>query len=59
MTQETQNEQTLAMLDEASEGITALFEKYGVTEADMEEALEKGAQITLAQMCPELAKQVA
>lgn len=59
MTQETQNDQTLAMLDEASENITTLFEKYGVTEADIEKALEKGAQITLAQMCPELAQQVA
>ncbi|NOT64067.1 MAG: hypothetical protein HOP19_27960 [Acidobacteria bacterium] len=59
MMQETLNEQTLAMLDEASEGITTLFEKYGVTEEDMEKALEKGAQITLAQLCPDLAKQAA
>ena len=54
MTQETQNDQTLAMLDEASEGITALFEKYGVTEADMEKALEKGAEIAIVRWYSEL-----
>ena len=54
MTQETQNDQTLAMLDEASEGITTLFEKYGVTEEDMEKALEKGAKISHTLLYPEL-----
>ena len=59
MTEEQELAKKLAQLDEASESIIALFEKYGVTDEDIEKALEKAAEITFAKMYPEFAKQAA
>ena len=59
MTEEQELAQRLAELDKASESIIALFEKYGVTDEDIEKALEKGAEMALARWCPELIKQAA
>ena len=46
--------ETLAAIDEATENIADLFDKYGVTKEDIEKALAVGAAATLAKCFPEL-----
>lgn len=59
MAQKRENLEVAAALEEVTEDLIEVLDQYGVTQEDLNEALEIGARNTLARMYPELAEQAA
>jgi uncharacterized protein YutE (UPF0331/DUF86 family) len=59
MAQKRENLEVAAALEEVTEDLIEVLDKYGVTPEDLDEALEIGARNTLLKMYPELVKQAA